>query len=356
MSEIILQNPAEIAAQKALRKAYDCIDAQKSFIFEAGAGAGKTYSLIHVLGYLIEKEGNALVRANKKIACITFTNVAKNQIDSRTDRHPAIFTDTIHAFCWSLIRNFQADLRRALPFVGKWSERLVESCGIVLQEVVYDLGYPSITEERITLYHDDVLDLTIELLKKPKFRTLFVDRYPILFIDEYQDTYKKFAESIQEHFLGTEEHLLIGFFGDHWQKIYGNGCGKIENSNLEKIDKNSNFRSVSTIVNVLNLMRPELIQNVKDPEASGSAIAYHTNNWSGTRRTELHWKDDLPSNIAHDYLNQLIVKLTENGWDFSPTNTKILMLTHNILADEQGYRNFANVFDYNDSFIKKEDK
>ena len=95
---------------------------------------------------------------------------------------------------------------------------------------------------------------------------------------------------------------------------------------------------------------------MKDPEASGSAIAYHTNNWSGTRRTELHWKDDLPSNIAHDYLNQLIVKLTENGWDFSPTNTKILMLTHNILADEQGYRNFANVFDYNDSFIKKEDK
>jgi DNA helicase-2/ATP-dependent DNA helicase PcrA len=31
------------------------------------------------------------------------------------------------------------------------------------------------------------------------------------------------------------------------------------------------------------------------------------------------------------------------------------MLTHNILADEQGYRQLANVFSHNEAFIKKED-
>jgi DNA helicase-2/ATP-dependent DNA helicase PcrA len=45
----------------------------------------------------------------------------------------------------------------------------------------------------------------------------------------------------------------------------------------------------------------------------------------------------------------------ENGWDFSTRKTKILMLTHNVLADEQGYRNLADVFTHTDSYIKKED-
>ena len=355
MTEAIIQNPAEQAGEEALNKVYGCIDDRKNFILEAGAGAGKTYSLIYSLSYLIKKEGIALLRRNQKIACITFTNIAKDQIDTRTDRHPVIYSDTIHGFCWSLIRGFQDDLRHELPSIGKWPEKLVD-IEIGKREIVYDLGYPSIGEDSIELYHDDVLDLMVLLLAKLKFRKLITDHYPILFIDEYQDTYQKFAEALKVNFLDLGEGPLIGFFGDHWQKIYGNGCGKIEHPCLIHIDKNSNFRSVSTIVNVLNQMRPELPQNVKDPNATGMAVVYHTNAWVGTRRNESHWKDDLPSDIAHTYLNKLKEELTSKGWDFSPQNTKILMLTHNILADEQGYRNFANVFDHNETFIKKEDK
>jgi DNA helicase-2/ATP-dependent DNA helicase PcrA len=47
--------------------------------------------------------------------------------------------------------------------------------------------------------------------------------------------------------------------------------------------------------------------------------------------------------------------LESEGWDFLPENTKILMLTHKVLATEQGYKNLADVFPYNESFIKKED-
>lgn len=353
-----IKNRAEEAAQTALTAVYSCIDERRSFILEAGAGAGKTYSLIKSLEYLLKNNGAELRRKQQRIACITFTNVAKNEIESRTDKNPAIHSDTIHAFCWSLIRNFQSDLRDILPGIGKWSERMaeVEIADFGSREVVYDLGYPSIEEDKVNLYHDDVLDLMVQLLEKPKFRVVFLSQYPILFIDEYQDTNKKFAEAIQTHFLGTDAPILIGFFGDHWQKIYGDGCGKIEHPNLQVIEKNSNFRSVPAVVDVLNALRPELTQEVKDPNAVGTAAVYHTNNWGGVRRTGAHWNGDVPSEVAHVYLQSLITKLTEQGWDFDSKKTKILMLTHNVLAEEQGYKNFADVFDRNESFIKKEDK
>ncbi|MDB5264498.1 MAG: helicase [Parcubacteria group bacterium] len=358
MSLTSTKNPAEEAAQAALDAVYRCITERKSFILEAGAGAGKTYSLIKSLEFLLKNSGPELRRRQQKIACITFTNVAKNEIESRTDKNPIIHSDTIHAFCWSLIRNFQPELRVALPSIGKWAERMTvtEVTDLGLREVVYDLGYPSIEEHQINLYHDDVLDLIVTLLEKPKFRTFFLSQYPVLFIDEYQDTNKKFADAIQRHFLGKDEPILIGFFGDHWQKIYGDGCGKIEHESLDIIEKNSNFRSVPAVVNVLNALRQELPQEVKDPDAAGTAAAYHTNNWAGVRRTGAHWNGDVSSEAAHAYLLNLRTNLITQGWDFDPTKTKILMLTHNVLAEEQGYKNFADVFERNESFIKKEDK
>lgn len=44
-------NPAEKAAREALECMYACIGTGKSFRFEAGAGAGKTYSLVKALRY-----------------------------------------------------------------------------------------------------------------------------------------------------------------------------------------------------------------------------------------------------------------------------------------------------------------
>jgi len=193
----------------------------------------------------------------------------------------------------------------------------------------------------------------VELLNKEKFRKILFSKYPIILIDEYQDTYIGFAESLQTHFITPVVGPQIGFFGDHWQKIYGNGCGKIENDKLTVILKNANFRSVQNIVQILNHMRPGLIQQVENPEAQGTAMVYHTNNWIGTRLKGAHWAGDLPADNAHDYLTYL---RSELGWDFSPQSTKILMLTHNVLADEQGYRQLADVFSNTDSFIKKEDK
>jgi DNA helicase II / ATP-dependent DNA helicase PcrA len=355
MREALARNPAEAAAEKVRHRIFRCIDEGRPFLVEAGAGAGKTYSLIHALNYLIEKQGRQLLRRNQRVACITYTNVATDEIRARTDRHPAIQSDTIHSFCWSAIRPFQPALRSHLPELANWPERLEEAGGLGSRLVEYNLGYPTIEEGRALLHHNDVIALTVALLQEPKFRRVIRDLYPILLIDEYQDTDSDFANALVTHFVAANISPLIGFFGDHWQKIYGHGCGKIEHPNLEIIGKESNFRSVLAIVNVLNRLRPELPQNVTNPTAPGSADVYHTNSWAGHRLTAAHTKGDLPPDVSHKYLEMLKAQLAGHGWDFSPEKTKILMLTHKVLAAEQGYRQLADVFSRNESYIQKED-
>lgn len=354
----VMPSPAERAAEEARARVYACIDKDKSFLVEAGAGAGKTDSLIKALRYLIDKRGADLLRRHQQVACITYTNVATDEIRSRTDGHPAVQSSTIHAFCWSLIKDFQPQMRERLPKLNKWPERLAEAGEIGARRIDYDLGYPRAKkgEPFIFLGHNDVLSLTVLLMEEAKFRNIFTARYPILLIDEYQDTNEEFANALKVHFLATGEGPLIGFFGDNWQKIYGDGCGKIEHAALEVISKKANFRSVPVIVEVLNRMRPDLPQEVKDPNAEGSVAVYHTNEWTGTRRTEAHWKGDLPPEAAHKYLQTLETVLAAEHWEFIPHKTKILMLTHNVLAKEQGYSGILEAFEgNNDRVIRKED-
>lgn len=385
-------NPAQVAAQEAWAQLQACLDQHHSFIFEAGAGAGKTYSLVEALRYLIKRDGTQLIRSNQQVACITYTNVATKEIETRTDQHPAIYSSTIHSFCWTLIQGFQPFLRSELPNIAGWPERLKESAKRAVDRMVkervealgekdadvvaiatalqhhlkqletvgtrkveYSLGHPRADKTTISLGHNDVLVLAAKLLENEKFRRVLAGRFPVVFIDEYQDTDNVIFDALKAHVIGTDSSPLIGFFGDHWQKIYGTGCGKIEHPKLKPIGKKANFRSVPAIVNCLNRMRPELPQEVKDPTAAGSALVFHTNEWKGARLTGGHWGGDVPSVVAHSYLQTVQKKLVEIGWDFAPETSKVLMLTHNVLAAEQGYQQLAAAFPRTESYIKKED-
>lgn len=354
MSEIVEMSPAEKASERALIELRESIESGKSFKLEAGAGAGKTYSLIKALQFLIKREGKQLPRQNQRIACITFTNVAKDEIKARTDRSPLIYCETTHVFCWSIISGFQSQLRALLPEIKLWVERLDEVGGAGVRRVEYTLGYRGITDDAISIHHDDVLDLTIKLMAFEKFRKILTQRYPIILIDEYQDTNAGWVDAIKNHFLGQEAAPQFGFFGDHWQKIYGDGCGKVEHPDLREIGQEANFRSVPAVVGCLNRMRPDLQQFVVDPDAPGEARVFHTNDWVGDRLTGAHNGGDLPSEEATTALAALKEQLTKEGWDMSPSQTKILMLTHRVLATQQGYSSLPAVFRYNDAFTKKE--
>jgi len=55
-------NPAEQAAQVALDTMFACIRERRSFRLEAGAGAGKTYSLVKALRRVIDEAATNLIR------------------------------------------------------------------------------------------------------------------------------------------------------------------------------------------------------------------------------------------------------------------------------------------------------
>jgi len=357
MADCVNINPAEQASIDCLKKVFEAITANKNFLVEAGAGAGKTFTLIKALRTQIEKNSSEFIKSNKRIACITYTNVAKEEIKSRTDNHPIIYSETIHAFGWEIIKDFQKALRTHIPNLNeRWKARIDEVGGLKNQEVIYNLGYPKLTDTEIFLHHDDVIKLLTFLLDDKKFQIILTSKFPIIFIDEYQDTNKAFADAIVRNFIETQTGPLFGFFGDHWQKIYGsNSCGLIEASagKLITIGKQANFRSDKFIVDSLNKMRPELKQNVCNPDSKGEIRVFHSNNWQGQRRTDNHWQGDLPEAASHEYLEKVLELLKVEGWNINPDTTKILMLTNNVLAAEQGYINLYKAFGDSDDFLKK---
>ena len=101
-------------------------------------------------------------------------------------------------------------------------------------------------------------------------------------------------------------------------------------------------------------MRPALPQSVVDPDAHGEVRIFHTNAWQGERRGGGHWGGDLPAAAAESALQTVIDRLDREGWDLSPETTKILMLTHRVLAGRQGYPSVPAIFSFNGSFTNKE--
>lgn len=356
-------NPAEQASVEALEKLRLCIDSNQCFRLEAGAGAGKTYSLIESIRYLIDNQAEEFLRREQKIACITYTNVAKDEIRDRTDRHPVIFADTIHAFCWSVLKSYQVKLRELIPGLGdKWTDRINELGGITNQSVKYELGFPSINDKEITLHHDDVIVLMEKMLFSPKFQRLLKSKFPVIFIDEYQDTNVDLAKSIVSNLIDNDSGIVIGLFGDHWQKIYGSSaCGLISSTSgkIIEIGKKANFRSDKNIVACLNRMRPNLPQSEYNPQSKGVIKVFHSNAWSGSRRDGKgggHWKDDLPEENVKEYINKVKQLMVADGWDLSSHNTKILFLTNNLIASEQKFKNLADCYHYSDDYLKKANK
>lgn len=359
MTESVRLSPAEEAGRRARDEILTAIRSKKNFKLEAGAGAGKTYSLVEALKFLINDRGQRLLRMNQRIACITFTNVAKDEIEARTNNSKAVYCDTIHGFCWTAISEFQSYLRIHVPELvrwssGDWADRLKDAGEIGNRRIEYLLGRRNITDGSISLHHDDILPLTIKLFGYEKFQNLFRSRYPVILIDEYQDTDADWMAAIHKHFLSLDGSPLFGFFGDHWQKIYGSGCGIVTHRLITEVDKKANFRSVPIIVGCLNRMRPELPQSVADPNAVGEVRIFLTNKWRGERRRGSHYQDDLPDDEANTALELVKERLERDGWDFSPDLTKILMLTHRALGHQQGYSSLPTIFSDNSSFAKME--
>lgn len=69
----------------------------KSFFLFAGAGSGKTRSLVKALTEFKKNHGDNFILNNQKIAIITYTNAAADEIKQRLKFDPIFYVSTIHS-------------------------------------------------------------------------------------------------------------------------------------------------------------------------------------------------------------------------------------------------------------------
>lgn len=268
----------------------ECLDLGKprSFFLYAGAGSGKTRSLVSAVRKTIDGEhGRQLTLTGKKIGVITYTNAACDEIKQRLEFDLRVEVMTIHAFSWSLIEGFNADIRqwvaknleeeileleelhrkgRANTKAGIERLRSMESKRrrlARLDSIVKFIYSPtSDNRTRDSLNHSEVIAMTAAFLtSKPGLRRMLVSRCPVLLIDESQDTNK----ALMDAFLNVEEEFhgrfSLGLFGDMMQRIYSDGKERLDRSIPARWAlprKRMNHRCPSRVIEVINSIRRDV--------------------------------------------------------------------------------------------------
>lgn len=330
------RDDAKKEADEIDKKIIEVLSQKKNFRVEAGAGSGKTYSMMKVIEWLQINKQLEFKRNGKKVACLTFTNAAVDVISSRLQDDSFIAPSTIHNFAWNAIAQFQEKIIQILFE----NDLLPDACDKnKILHVQYSLGVKYFDEEDKTLYlgHNDILKLFSNLLDNEKFQKILANRYPIILIDEYQDSNKEIIDKFISCYISKDSGIQFGFFGDSWQTIYGtNGaCGEIISDHIVVINKTINFRSTEKIVDVLNKIRPEMPQKSALNDNDGKIYVVTTDGYERERRSDGMFKGDLPAPVLKTYVESVKKKFDENLTDNE--KIEILMLTHRILADQQGY-------------------
>ena len=314
-----------MASTSISEQVIDCLEHNKSFVVDAGAGSGKTYTLVEALTYLLKKRSKDYLSRGQQIVCITYTNVAVDEIKSRINSDPLVRVSTIHDFLWSVICDHQKELRERILEANKEKEEANRIANLDLTGVTIDYWQYGSKWQEGKIHHDDVIYFASKMfLSYPKLSRLVADRYPVIFVDEYQDTQRQVVDLLLDSLPnGGERRVTLGFFGDHMQKIYGTGVGKLERPELESIQKVENYRCSTEVIRVLNNLRPALQQ-----VAAGER----------TLRGSAHFFYSQDQNAS---LATLQERLHDEGWE---SGEKVLMLTHRFISKSLGWDNIRTVY------------
>jgi DNA helicase II / ATP-dependent DNA helicase PcrA len=316
----------------------EALAAGNSFLLDAGAGAGKTYSLVLGIKTLLEAKRIELQKSGQQIACITFTNVAKDQIATRLSFDPIVRVSTIHDFLWEMIQPHQRALR---PAVVSYNAELKDTSRRKVNDdlapilkgatIIYSDTGTNLRKGR--LYHDDLLGVArIMFADNPMLARLCASRYPYLFIDEYQDTTRQVIDIIFGSILLTvKKGFTVGFFGDKMQNIFngsGNpGIGELPPEYVDQlvtIVQTDNRRCSLAVIDVLNKIRDDIQQVPAHDNVAGAALFLVAPGDDGFDRA-LAW-------------------LRGEGWSLDPSETKLLFLTHRLIAKKAGYGDLVGVY------------
>jgi DNA helicase-2/ATP-dependent DNA helicase PcrA len=335
-----------------------CLDLDKpvSFFLFAGAGSGKTRSLVTALVGVRSRFHGRLRMRGQRIGVITYTNAACDEIKNRIESDALIEVSTIHSFLWSLINGFNADIRKWLHTElqnqiadleerqrkgrgGKAASDREESIkakqkrlGALPHVGRFTYNPSGDNRGRDSLNHSEVVKIGSDfLMNKPVMQQLLISRFPILLIDESQDTNKLLIEAILKLQQTHKDKFCLGLFGDTMQRIYGDGKDDLGRSlpvDWAKPAKKMNHRSPRRVIRLINRIRSA----VDDQEQTA-----RTDSEEGTIRLFV-----LPGSIgdkAAAELNILREMADVTGdplWE-SPLDVKTLILEHHMAARRMGF-------------------
>jgi DNA helicase-2/ATP-dependent DNA helicase PcrA len=337
------------------------LGAPKSFFLFAGAGSGKTRSLVEALKHVGNSYGRRLRLQRKKVAVITYTNAACDEIKQRLDYDPTVEVSTIHSFVWNLIQNFHSDIKQWLKIdlqrsIEELSEQQRRGRGgkaaidrahkieskqrrLEALDSVKQFTYSPTGENRgrDALNHAEVIKLGAYFLtEKPLMQSVLVNRAPFLLVDESQDTNRHLMDALLEVQRTHRERFVLGLFGDTMQRIYSDGkvgLGDELPQDWATPAKVMNHRCPKRVIRLINKIRSVVDNQVQrartDKEEGFVRLFILPITIADKPATELH------------IMNRMAEVSADEEWSDRAT-VKTLMLEHHMAARRMG---FADIFD-----------
>ncbi|WP_075344621.1 AAA family ATPase [Tenacibaculum agarivorans] len=310
------------------------------FLLNGGAGSGKTHTLIELIQRITEKEPKA------KIACITYTNVAADEITERANSF-SLKASTIHDFLWDNIKGFQTNLRDAII---ELNEDVSEEELSRDKEIKY-LEYKSLKKGVIS--HNEVLQLAKFLfIKHPLLSKIINDKFDYIFVDEYQDTSEEVIDILLTYLNKKELDLKIGLFGDSMQSIY-DGIGKIKIEELEfsehqkllkEVPKKLNRRNPRKVLDIANQLRNDGLTQEPAKNIGSPNIKKNGTHKEGNAIF-------LYSSLKNKTLKEVLESDYCSNWDFENDNdkekplTKILFTRNSQIAKEAEFNSLFQIYE-----------
>jgi DNA helicase II / ATP-dependent DNA helicase PcrA len=295
----------------------------------------------------------------QRVAVITYTNAACDEIISRLSYDPLFAVSTIHSFVWDLIKPYQEDIRiymknrlkeelktlednqlngRAGTKTYIDREKAIENKKERIKNIdsIKSFTYNPNGEnrERESLNHSEVIRIGAFFMeKKELMQKILVRSFPILLIDESQDTNKHLMDAFFKIQSNNRNVFSLGLFGDTMQRIYSDGkldLGENLPSDWEKPVKIMNHRCPERIVDLINKIRYSYDNNVQTAR-NGKKI--------GFARLFI-----CSSNINKQDAEKLIAEkmsqiTNDKSWIDEKYNFKKLILEHHMAAKRLGFLN-----------------
>ena len=358
----------------------ECVsnEKRKSFFLFAGAGSGKTYSLVKLLENIQNVWGNKLMREHRQVAVITYTNAATDEIMRRIDYNSLFHVSTIHSFVWDSIKTYQKDikaryLQRLQANIDELQAKIEATKNKETktykanQEKINHLIERKEAKEKIdkfiynpngdnlkanSLNHSDVIEIGTQMLQENRLlQQIITQQYPFMLIDESQDTRSGLIDAFFTIQKNYPNDFTLGLIGDIKQRIYMDGKADIKNlipADWEKPEKVKNYRCSKRIIQLANKISSVLDgseQQARDDAPEGYVHLFLAN--------------------SHDVLDKIAKELDvrakmsaitgDEQWN---SDVKVLTLEHSMAAVRLDFKDFYELFarlpKYQMSFLQGE--